>query len=257
MIKKAIYQILLCVFTISCFCQKQKYHDVYDTKMKSHIIFTDWDKNNAVWKTIFIKDSNGNIKSLSPKNVFYFDTCSITDISPDGKYIYLNMYQIGKTYDYNHKSSDVNKPYCGFLNIINMNLTSTYGSNTECDGSWNKKDVHTWIYDEGKSIKNFMDIDAQKIDTNDSSINQFNIASINDLAYIYWQERKFNEALPILKNIIISMPDRVVAYLNIADAYWGLNQKENAKENYNKYVRMMKAQNKDLKKIPAYVYARI
>lgn len=59
------------------------------------------------------------------------------------------------------------------------------------------------------------------------------------------------------QKVIDKFPDQVGAYLNLADAYWDSAEKENAKENYKKYVDMMKAQNKDLKKIPAYVYERM
>ena len=63
-------------------------------------------------------------------------------------------------------------------------------------------------------------------------------------------------ALPIYK-VIEKDPNRVVVYLNIADCYWELNQKEKAKQNYQKYLSLMKSQKKDLKKIPKRVYERI
>ncbi|MBO9572418.1 MAG: tetratricopeptide repeat protein, partial [Chitinophagaceae bacterium] len=83
-----------------------------------------------------------------------------------------------------------------------------------------------------------------------------NVKANNDRAYQLEQAGKYQEAVDILVKVIQTDPNRVVAYLNIADAYWGLNDKTRAKENYNKYIDLMKTQQKDLSRIPKRVYDR-
>jgi len=84
-----------------------------------------------------------------------------------------------------------------------------------------------------------------------------NISLMNDKASYLEQFGAFEESISILERVISKSPDRVVAYLNIADAYWGSNEKENARDSYKKYIELMKAQGKDIKKIPPRVYERL
>jgi tetratricopeptide (TPR) repeat protein len=84
-----------------------------------------------------------------------------------------------------------------------------------------------------------------------------NIPLMNDKAYYLEQLGAYSEAIFILKKVISKSPDRVVAYLNIADAYWGNNEREEAGRSYEKYVELMKSQGKDMKKIPQRVHDRI
>lgn len=85
-----------------------------------------------------------------------------------------------------------------------------------------------------------------------------NINKYNDLAYYVGQCKDGKtSSIFLLKEIIKKEPSRIVAYLNLGDAKWDFEQKEDAKESYNKYISLMKKQNKDLKKIPQRVYDRI
>lgn len=84
-----------------------------------------------------------------------------------------------------------------------------------------------------------------------------NLDLINDKAF-YLEQMNFNKASAfILDKIIAKNPDRVVAWLNLADVYWKLNKKSESKKKYLKYSELMKSQGKDLKKIPERVYDRI
>ena len=89
-------------------------------------------------------------------------------------------------------------------------------------------------------------------------IDKKNINKYNDLAY-YIGESKNGSICSIflLKEIIKKDPSRVVAYLNLADAQWNFDQKENASRYYKKYSLLMKSSSKDLTKIPQRVYDRI
>jgi tetratricopeptide (TPR) repeat protein len=83
------------------------------------------------------------------------------------------------------------------------------------------------------------------------------IPLMNDKAYYLEQAGAYKEAIHILNKIIDKKPDRVVAYLNIADAYWGISDTEEAGKSYRKYLELMKSQGKDLNRIPKRVYERI
>ena len=80
-----------------------------------------------------------------------------------------------------------------------------------------------------------------------------NVTKINNIAY----ELQNSIAINVLDQIIQKYPERVVAYLNLADSYWAIDNKYLAIDNYKKYIELMKSQKKDLKKIPNYVHDRI
>ncbi|TRX36195.1 tetratricopeptide repeat protein [Flavobacterium sp. ZT3R18] len=84
----------------------------------------------------------------------------------------------------------------------------------------------------------------------------FDIASLNDKAYYLEQMKCYKTSAYILEQILKKHPDRVVAYLNLGDARWGINDKENAEKSYKKYIELMTSQGKDLNKIPKRVYDR-
>ncbi|RQO42479.1 hypothetical protein DBR39_00970 [Chryseobacterium sp. KBW03] len=83
-----------------------------------------------------------------------------------------------------------------------------------------------------------------------------NIAKINDFAFNL-ESINPSVSINVLQKIIQKYPDRVVAYLNIANSYWSTGKKEKAIENYKTYISLMKSQKKDLNKIPKYVGERI
>ena len=87
-------------------------------------------------------------------------------------------------------------------------------------------------------------------------INEKNVNDYNNIAYYLEQNKQFETSLYLLNKIISKYPSRVVAWLNLGDVNWELNEKIKAKEGYNKYISLMKSQKKDLSKIPQRVYER-
>ena len=77
------------------------------------------------------------------------------------------------------------------------------------------------------------------------SLENKTVQKYNDIAYYLQQANANEEAIFLLEKIIEKYPNRIVAYLNLADAYIGINDKEKAKENYKKYIELMKQDNKD------------
>lgn len=62
----------------------------------------------------------------------------------------------------------------------------------------------------------------------------------NDYGYFLQQAEMNDEAVKYLTIVLKNSPKRVAAYLNIADAYWSLQNKPEAIKNYTKYTSMMK-----------------
>ena len=62
----------------------------------------------------------------------------------------------------------------------------------------------------------------------------------------------------MLEHITAKFPDRVVAWLNLADAYWeNTVLKHKAGDAYKRYLGLMEIQGKDMTKVPARVRERI
>lgn len=87
-------------------------------------------------------------------------------------------------------------------------------------------------------------------------INEKNLNEYNNIAYYLEQNQEYNASYYLLDKIVNKDPNRVVAWLNMGDVYWGMNEKTKAKEAYQKYISLMKSQKKDLSKIPQRVYER-
>lgn len=70
----------------------------------------------------------------------------------------------------------------------------------------------------------------------------------NDYGFLLQQAGRNADAVTVLKVVVKNTPKRVVAYLNIADAYWGLGDKVRSSQNYKKYIALMKSSHDE--KIP-------
>lgn len=78
----------------------------------------------------------------------------------------------------------------------------------------------------------------------------------NNIAYFLQEKKSYRESLFLLKEILQTDPNRVVAWLNLADVQWALNNNSESKKIYQQYITLMKNQGKDVKKIPQRVYER-
>ncbi|MHA7057234.1 tetratricopeptide repeat protein [Aquimarina sp. M1] len=82
------------------------------------------------------------------------------------------------------------------------------------------------------------------------------IKNYNNLAYYLEQSKAYEEAVFLLEKITKEAPNRTVAYINLGDAYWGLEEEEKAKKAYQTYIEQMKANGKE-SKIPKTVLERM
>lgn len=97
------------------------------------------------------------------------------------------------------------------------------------------------------SKENFSMVSRYKALLNEVPLENKTLQKYNDIAYYLQQAKANDEAIFLLEKIIEKFPNRTVAYLNLADAYDGINDKEKAKSNYKKYIELMKKSGKEAK----------
>ncbi len=78
----------------------------------------------------------------------------------------------------------------------------------------------------------------------------------NDLGFLFEQSGYYAEAAELLKHITKKHPERTVAYLNLADAYWAMDNKELARNAYGHYHEKMISAGRE-GKIPPRVLSRM
>lgn len=92
---------------------------------------------------------------------------------------------------------------------------------------------------------------------NEVPLSKKNCILYDNLAFELGKSSKNEEAIYLSKKILMFSPHRAVAYLNIADYYWAMGNKEFARKNYKKYLVLIKSQKKNAKNIPSYLLERI
>jgi len=89
------------------------------------------------------------------------------------------------------------------------------------------------------------------------ALSQSNVDVYNNIAFRLTENGNQKVGIDLLQQIIEKYPTRTVAYLNLADSYWTIGDKESAIKNYKTYLSLMKSQKKDFNKVPKYVEERI
>ena len=277
---KRLITILIFIFINSSFSQQKLncFQDVF---------------NEEIDNDLKIVINGIETKFIEPKEIFAFSSCKI---SIECNYYYLNLIYTFKNGNNYKTLNNIFKFKNGFFSLINVytnyydryqtSFTGFYCNNILLNDYSIKSDLLDKKFIEkeislisgqqdGKEIeeisyyklikktfysKKFKDV---KLFTNEFVIDELGIESIlsvnqfNNVAFFAFKSKAYEESIYILIKIIEKFPNRIVAYLNIADNYWALNEKEKAVENYKKYIQLIKDQKKDLKKIPKYVYERI
>lgn len=90
---------------------------------------------------------------------------------------------------------------------------------------------------------------------NEIKITKKTLVNYNDMAYYLEKINEYKTSTYLLEKILGKYPHRTVAYYNLGDSYWGLEDKEKAKEAYETYIKQMKEKGKE-KKIPKKVLER-
>lgn len=125
------------------------------------------------------------------------------------------------------------------------------------DDNLNTKETLTLnqLFENAKTNKKVSFDDIEEV-TKIQGIYTKNVQKYNDIAYYLQQSGANAEAFFLLEKIIEKFPNRTVAYLNLADAYNGYIDKQTsnqiyyrqkAKQNYEKYISLMKQDGKESK----------
>jgi tetratricopeptide (TPR) repeat protein len=69
------------------------------------------------------------------------------------------------------------------------------------------------------------------------------LPAINDCAFFMQETKRNGEAAALLRQVVKRDPDRVVAYLNLADSLWAIGKNEEAKQFYAQYIERMTSGN--------------
>ncbi len=176
----------------------------------------------------------------------------IVKISKEDEGLYLNFDHIGVSFDndtiYMQNSGNAMNPYIHFKECDDMYIHLAKKINLE--------NMYSAISNKKKST-HFTDSQIENLLISEP-ITKNNVDMYNNLAYHLSCTKNGNQqAINILTQVTNKFPERVVAYLNLADNYWNLGEKEKAVKNYNMYISLMKSQKKDLSRIPQSVWERI
>lgn len=88
-------------------------------------------------------------------------------------------------------------------------------------------------------------------------ITEENVELYNNIGFFFQQNKEsVLNAVYILGEVVEKCPDRTAAYVNLADAYYDIDEQERAKVAYSKYVELAKRDGKE-KNIPRRVWERL
>jgi tetratricopeptide (TPR) repeat protein len=87
-------------------------------------------------------------------------------------------------------------------------------------------------------------------------ISDDNVTALNDMGFFKEQAREYEAAIRILEPITARYPSRAVAFLNLADSYYGAGREREARKAYARYMQLLKEQGKG-SRVPQRVFERI
>jgi hypothetical protein len=256
-----------------------EYLIIKDEKNQRVIIDLLYDENRMI---IFSKDKSGDYQKTFDEKLYFcqnikysnvmikelnnelFISCSMPNV--DGK-LYREFYNFEDYSSLNSKLLTIEKQY---INIDNDSIEKDYIFTPKEDIStlknytdkefsekylndnyYNFRKINylinlTQLLENSKSNQKVSIENINEVLKNEP-LNTKTLQKYNDIAYYLQQAKSNDEAIFLLEIIIEKFPNRTVAYLNLADAYEGINDKEKAKINYEKYIDLMKKSGKETK----------
>ncbi len=193
-----------------------------------------------------------------------FDSYFIYKWINDDWYLYSIFHQI--------ESDGFVNPY---LEPVDLKHTGKIGDSTfdynvfnedERVNSKNLLDSIFALYKQSYQIKDYKYIERHDrylsldllnyIEVDNSTVQKYNDIAYYIISIPSCNEELLQEGINILLYIVKIFPNRTVAYINLGDAYWGLNENTKAKEAYKKYIELMNANGKE-SKISQRIYERL
>jgi len=216
--------------------------------------------------TVFFADVN--FDSSKETIIIYSDVCYLREFSSQGKIFFLacitksdagyrvlpffSEYLSGARVGVDLNGSNCNDKFCS-VNAITSEIFRLM--------KLQKKEFLEFVLSFANKLYNdkmrkdaatvsFVIMDYMNLLTKD------NVGIFNDYAFFLEQGKKYNDAIVVLKEVVNKFPTRTVAYINLGDAYFELNNTAKAKDAYTTYIDLMKKEGKE-KKIPQRVFERI
>jgi len=197
----------------------------------------------------------GNLKTVENYYYTYNDEVQNWILNKEYTYSYNQDYSIDYEVNFPTQSISINGLKFDQVKIQNESERQVYYNNlladllTKFSNAYKKKLNYSYLSEYPK----FVILDMLKI----VPVTNMNITQYNDLAYYLQQTRSEDlNAQYILKKVIEENPKRSVAYINLGDAYWDLQEYDMAKESYGVYVQLMKEAGKE-NVIPPIVFKRL
>lgn len=158
----------------------------------------------------------------------------------------------------------MNRLYMDNFNLLNKTYEDLQSLGAELPDHFEQDCSSMSIYDSENvpfATQNFRysaeDLFISYPDVKNGDLKISNVESANNQAFNLEKTGANQQSKILLEQIIRQFPDRIVAYLNLADVLWKIQDQDRAKIHYAEYLSLMKSQNKNLSKVPQRVYDRI
>ncbi|MDN3691618.1 hypothetical protein QWZ06_04805 [Chryseobacterium tructae] len=224
------------------------------------IIYRDFIINEMSVSTEFIRGDKNNFTLLYELNA------STTKVKEKYDFIYsdsgIELFS-KEIIKFGRDGILINRIYFDNYNLDEKKYEDLETLGSDLEEKFNNDNPKAFIYDSKKHLlgeinykSSIEDFYINYPNVNNISLEITNVENANNQAYNLQQMGANNDSKLLLDNIVKQFPNRVVAWLNLGDVNWELNEKTKAKEAYSKYISLMKSQNKNLSKIPQRVYER-
>lgn len=286
---KYLIIVLLSFFLHSC-KKSVKEKSTVSSEQQSKSIIPDTDESNQNCK-VLTKDKdlilNCGTKQIVYKNLIVDEMSISTELIQNENHSFSLLYELNASatkikekYDFIYSDQGItlvdkeimkfgqdglmiNRIYVENFDMSNKTYDDLQSLGSELPDNFELTKSSMSIYDSKKTLFATQDFQStienlfiEYPDMGQSETKIINVESTNNQAFALEKLGANEESKTLLEEITRQFPDRIVAYLNLADVYWKLNEKDKAKENYNQYISLMKSQKKDLSKVPERVYDR-
>lgn len=222
------------------------------------LVYKDFIINNEFISTTFSQESNRTFsllyefKKISTKERYTFVFSSI------------GVFLIAKEHvQYTKAGLQLYKLYSNQLNLMHTSLADLLHFGATLKENDDSKNALYGVYD-----ANLQPIGKISYRSSKENVYQdfpylnnakFEITQVNntlDQVHILQKMEAHDEAKVLLKTIINTYPSRADAWLNIADTYWMLHEKDQAEDAYLNYISLMKSQHQNRSTIAQRAYDR-
>ncbi|WP_294229708.1 tetratricopeptide repeat protein [uncultured Chryseobacterium sp.] len=224
-----------------------------------------------VYKNLIVNEMSVSTELIQNNDrgfsLFYDQNASSTKIKEKYDFIYSDtgIFLVDKEIiKFGQDGLMMTRLYLDNFNLLNKTYEELQSLGAELPDHFEQGSSSMSIYDSENvpfATQNFRDSTEDLFisypDVKDGDIKISNVESANNQAFNLEKIGANQQSKILLEQIIRQFPERIVAYLNLADVLWKIQDHDQAKIHYAKYLSLMKSQNKNLSKVPQRVYDRI